>query len=163
MRTLVALVLVALAGCDSGGSSADFDTCDVSYSWPRDVYGESGLVLHATAPAVTFVQFEEMERIYRDVAMCAVPVPTPGPRVEFRSFEHMGLGGAWGVYAANGTVYVNTDERDVQRNCRSDAATLKHEYVHHVLYMNGRDWHHSSPAFEQCDALGAKVCDGKAC
>lgn len=164
MSRLAVLALAALvAGCKGGGSTPD--ACDAAtYSWPHDITGSTGLTLHAPDNAVTFLPFEAIEDEWRSLAACAVPgVATPGPRVEFRSFRQLGIGQAWGVYAASGSVYINTDESpDVARNCHSDRSTLRHEYTHYVLWMNGRDWHHSAPEFAACDAMGPNVVDGVA-
>ena len=158
---LAALVLVSIAGCDKDNP---IDTCNTTYSYSNDVYGDSGLMLKSTKDEVAYISFAEMEKVYRDVEMCVVNTKTPGPIVDYRDFKQMGLGGAWGIYAAGLGVFINTDEANgVQRNCHSDRETLKHEFVHHILYMNGQDWKHSNPAFVQCDALGVGVCDGVAC
>lgn len=161
-RIIIVALVLSIVGCDDSNGDSD-ESCGPSYSYPNEVYGNTGIILRAPNHAVTFIPFEEMEQIYDSVEMCVVNVNTPGPIIEFRSFDHMGLGGAWGVYAANGTAYINTDEHTVERNCHSDRAVLKHEFVHHILYMNGRDWKHTNPAFVQCEALGPAVCDGVAC
>lgn len=180
MKRLLPLFIIVLAGCDSGGSDGPSTGStgiggtytmpvvgETTYTYTSDQYGDMGVILQASANLVTdysYIPFPEMVEIYRNVEMCVVNNKTSGPYIQFRSFEHMGLGGAWGVYAAGTlTTYINADEGLVPRSKISDRATLKHEFVHHILFMNGQDKSHANPAFVRCDALGTKVCDGKAC
>lgn len=157
-RAAAITLAVMLAACNSSDEQPE-----TSYSWPNDVHGVTGITLHAPN-AITFVSFEEIESEWRDVSVCAVPgIVAPGPRVEFRSFKQMGLGGAWGVFTADGTVYVNSDEGPAGRNRTSDRETLRHEFVHYALWVSGHDWKHANPAFVRCDALGAATCDGVVC
>ncbi len=155
------IIAFLLAGCTGEGSGKDY--CKATYGYPDTVFGDTGLVLEGS-PAVLFVSFQEMETIYTNVEMCVVNNTTPGPVVQFRSFTHAGLGGGWGVYAAaTQLIVMNTDIDFNVRNCFSDRQTLKHEFVHHILYMNGQEWGHSNDAFTRCDAVGVKTCNGIPC
>lgn len=161
--TFVAILLTTL-GCVDVDKEDDRDSCKVSFTFTEDYHGSQGLYVKEMLDKsdVAYVSYSEMENLYRDVEKCVAGNNTPAPTVEFSSFKHYNIGNNWGVYmAASQIVYINTDRTD--RNCYSDRETLKHEFVHHVLYMNGKDHSHSSAKFAQCDALGVKVCDGTPC
>ena len=166
------MALVALAGCGStgGGSGESGSSCLTTYGYETDQYGNSGLHLFPTITAVgnfyTFISFEQMEAEYIDLEMCVANNNTPGPNVNFTSFNHIGFNAGLAVYSyASQTIYMNTDvdNRDPMRNCISDRKFLRHEYTHHVLFMNGQDSTHNNTSFVQCDALGPKTCNGQYC
>ncbi len=161
MRTLILSVLI-LAGCSSGG---DGESCLTTHGYEYDQIGVSGLTLRATLPHYSFISFEEMEKEYIDVEACAANTNTPGPDVIFQSFEHIGVGGTAFYTYPSQTVYINIDQHDwaPQRNCLSDRKFLRHEYVHHILFLNGEDSSHENPKFISCNALGPKTCNGQYC
>ena len=157
-RLILLLVLLTGSGCTSG--TGENLPCTATFTYTTDVYGETGLFLEST-DSVMFVSFDELEDEYRDVEMCVVNNKTPGPNIRFQSFIHLGIGGGWGVYSpATQHVIINTDGL---RNCHSDRQTSRHEFVHHILYMNGQDWSHTNNAFSRCNALGVKTCNGVPC
>ena len=152
-----------MQGC-SGGSDSD-DSCLATYGYDTDVVGSTGLTLKATTPHYTYISFEQMEAEYISLERCLTNTNTPGPTVIFASFNHIGIGGmAFYVYNSQ-TAYMNTDQEDwmPQRNCISDRKFLRHEFAHHVLWLNGLDESHENPLFEQCDALGPRTCNGEYC
>jgi len=162
-RRLPPLILLLLAGCTAGG---DGDSCrDVAHEYTYDVVGETGLVLVATTPYVSFISFEEMEAEYIDVEYCAANTNTPGPYVIFTDFdnEDWQRGLAFYYYAIQ-TAYINTNNyTGIQRTCVSDREFLRHEFMHHILYLNGEEPGHTNPKFAACDALGPKTCNGEYC
>lgn len=163
MKKLLPLIL--LAGCSS--SSGDSDRCyDIAHEYTYDIVGETGLMLVATAPEYAFITFEEMEAEYIDVEACAANTGTPGPTVIFTSFNDYGFRLELALYYyAIQTVFIDTDDEPwlPVRNCISDREFLRHEFMHHILYLNGEDPGHSNPKFAECNALGPKTCNGEYC
>lgn len=157
------LPLLILAGCSAGGGS---DVYSGTYSYETDQYSDTGLVLKAnTGNNYSFISFEQMVAEYIDLERCMVNTNTPGPTIIFQSFKHIGqTGTAFYVYVSS-TAYINTDysENLPERNAISDREFLRHEFGHHVLYLNGLDETHNNPLFEQCSALGPKTCNGEYC
>lgn len=160
--SLIVAAMLTLSGC-VGGDKEDRSECYVSHTFTQDYHGNSGLHVKPTINGdVSYVSYNEIEKLYNEIEHCVANNNTPAPSVWFASFKHIGIGGNWGVYsAADQLVLINTDRDD--RNCYSDRETIRHEFVHHVLYMNGKDHSHSSDMFKHCDALGVKVCNGKPC
>jgi hypothetical protein len=160
IATLLLLIAVFLFGCSAGGNS----NLDAAYSYETDQYSDTGVVLKAnTGENYSFISFEQMVAEYVNLEACMTNTNTPGPTIIFTSFSHLGqTGTAFYVYVSQ-TAYINTDEREPQRNAISDREFLRHEYGHHVLYMNGLDSTHANPLFEQCDALGPRTCNGEYC
>ena len=169
MRGTKLTIIAALAlvgGCSAGGDGALLTSCLDTYGYSYDVVGETGLTLKATVPQYTYITFEEMEAEYKDVEACAANTNTPGPTVVFGSFkEHNFSPLRYALYYyAQMTAYIDTDIDDrPQRNCISDRDFLRHEYMHHILYLNGEDASHNNRKFETCDALGPKTCNGEYC
>ena len=155
------VVFFFLAGCTGGAGT---DDCLNTYGWDTDQYGDITL-LATFGGNYSHLSFEELNAEYVELEKCVIDTGTPGPTVTFQSHRHLGLGGGWGVYTLSpgGYLVINTDEIIAPRNCHSDRETLRHESTHHVLWMNGLDWGHSNEAFERCDALGPKVCNGVPC
>lgn len=169
MRTLFVMVLALCAGCSTGGGDGpNSASCLTTHGYDYDVVGETGLLLRATTPEYTFITFEEMEAEYKDVEACVVNTNTPGPEVRFINFDTtteyaFQLKYALYYYALQ-TVFIDTATEDrPQRNCISDREFLRHEFTHHILYLNGEDPTHTNPKFEQCNALGPKTCNGQYC
>ena len=159
---LISILFFALLGCDLK-SENDPDSCGSGtvYNYEPEVTGKTGLLLQAPANDL-YISFEEMEQYYGEMQSCT-GMTAPPPIVWATSFKERGLGGAWGVYVyAQQIVMLNTDENLVPRDCISDRQTIKHEFVHHILYMNGDDASHGNPLFAQC-AIGVNVCNGKPC
>jgi hypothetical protein len=165
MRKLLPFLLV-IAGC-SAGDSDDLDSCyDIAHEYTYDIVGETGLMLVATTPHYSFITFEEMEAEYIDVEACAANTGTPGPTVVFTSFNDYPFQLELALYYyAIQTVFIDTDNEPwlPVRNCISDREFLRHEYMHHVLHLNGEDPSHANPKFAACDALGPKTCNGEYC
>ena len=161
---IIVMLLASLAGCASGDNGVD--SCYTTYGYDQDVTGSTGLTLRATTPHYTFITFEAMEAEYIDVETCVANASTPGPDVIFGSFEAYNFPLNLALYYyAQATVYIDTDVHDwlPVRNCISDREFLRHEYVHHILYLNGEDATHANPKFAACDALGPKTCNGEYC
>ena len=111
-------------------------------------------------------RLKEMEAEYIDLEACMTNTNTPGPIVEFTSFNDYPFQLELALYYyALQTVFIDTDVEDFLplRNCISDREFLRHEFGHHVLYLNGVDPGHVNPKFAQCDALGPKTCNGEYC
>ena len=159
---LVNVLFIAFLGCNSQ-SESDPNSCGMGtvYNYEPEVIGKTGLVLQASTNDL-YITFEEIELYYGEMQSCTGMI-APAPIVWATSFKERGLGGGWGAYLyANQIVMLNTDENIVPRDCISDRQSIKHEYVHHILYMNGADASHANPMFAQC-AIGVNVCDGKPC
>ena len=156
--------LALIAGCSGTGGSGS-DDC-VAYGYDYDQVGSTGLTLKATGNEHTFISFEAMEAEYIDLEKCVANSNTPGPTVTFTSFNFLGVPLELAFYSyASQTIYIDTDVEDwlPVRNCISDRKFLRHEFAHHVLFLNGRDSEHTSPVFAACDALGPKTCNGQYC
>lgn len=168
MKLLIILSLAFfISSCGGGKDNSSTYSCPNVSQFKSDKYIKHGIVIKEQLDHSdrVFLSVSEIENIYSNVEKCVADNNTPGPYLEFKSFSHMGIGSIWGAYMPVGqTVYINTDTPllETERNCHSDRATLKHEYVHHILYMNGQDHSHSNPSFEKCDALGPKVHNGVA-
>jgi hypothetical protein len=159
---LIYAIFIALLGCNSQTEN-DLNSCGMGtvYNYEPEVIGKTGLVLQSPANDL-YITFEEIEQYYGEMLSCT-GMTAPAPIVWATSFKERGLGGGWGAYLyANQIVMLNTDENIVPRDCISDRQSIKHEYVHHILYMNGADASHANPLFAQC-AIGVNVCDGKPC
>ena len=166
MKKAILIFLAVCAGCSAGGGSdgPNSASCLTTYGYQYDQTGETGLTLKATIPHYTYVSFNEMENEYTDIEACIANTNTPGPTVIFGSFDHIGIGGKAVYVYVSQTVYINTDQDDGPlRNCISDREFLRHEFVHHVLELNGEDSSHANPKFKSCDALGPKTCNGEYC
>ena len=163
---IVVWVVATLAGCSGGeGQGPDGRSCNATFGYEYDQVSSTGLTLRATGHEYSYITFEEMEAEYIDLEACVANTNTPGPIVEFTSFDDYGfpLDLALYYYALQ-TVFIDTDYNDrPQRNCVSDRKFLRHEFAHHVLYLNGEEPGHENPKFAQCKALGPKTCNGEYC
>ena len=159
LLAIISICVLALSGCTGGAGT---DDCLNTYGYDTDQYGDITLLAMYNGN-YSHITFEDMNETYIEIEMCVIDNNTPGPFVAFQSHQHLGLGGGWGVYTLGGLLNINTDQIVTPRNCHSDRETLRHEYVHHVLYLNGQEWGHSNEAFVRCDALGPKVCNGVPC
>lgn len=178
MKLLGLFILLLLAGCPSGGgSSGSHDSlgrptgswCYTTYGYEYDqVDAETGLTLTANVENdnYSFIPFEDMVAEYKDLEMCVADNNTPAPTVTFTSFNDYPFQLELALYYyALQTVFIDTDVEEwlPVRNCISDRKFLRHEFTHHVLYLNGEEPGHTNPAFERCDALGPKSCNGEYC
>lgn len=165
--SIVVAALALVGGCSGGGGDGpEGRSCLATFGYQYDQISNTGLTLRATVPQYTFITFEEMEAEYIDLEACAANTGTPGPTVNFTGFEHLGLGGGYAVYSyASQDIYINTDDLGYgpRRNCISDRKFLRHEYMHHVLFLNGEDSSHNNAKFKSCNALGPKTCNGEYC
>jgi|GEM_PF-1924254 len=155
-------LMYALLGCNLQ-SESDPNSCGTGtvYNYETEVTSKTGLALQVPANDL-YITFDEIEQYYREMQSCT-GITAPAPVVWATSFKERGLGGGWGAYLyAQQIVMLNTDVNIVPRNCISDRQSIKHEFVHHLLYMNGMDATHGNPLFAQC-ATGVNVCDGKPC
>ena len=164
---IIVMLLAALVGCSGGsGSGPEGRSCLATFSYEYDQVSDTGLVLTAMGNEYSFITFGEMEAEYIDLEACAANTGTPGPIVTFTSFNDYPFQLELALYYyALQTVFIDTDVEEwlPLRNCISDREFLRHEYMHHVLYLNGEDPGHTNPKFAECDALGPKTCNGEYC
>lgn len=114
----------------------------------------NGLTLEPSTGA--YLQFDQIQAVYDKTQAC-MGMTAPGPTIVYKNFEANNIGSAWAFYSAAGElIWVNNNMNEYQgfkRDCRTDTEALQHEFVHHILNMNGsndisRD--HSAALFEQC-------------
>ena len=151
-RNIIAISMCAiLSGC-----SVDND--NKKYSTDQVLINEYGLTL--TPSKDMYIDFDSISKAYIDTMACMGMTAT-GPTVEFRSFSFAGLGAGWAFYiAVESTIWINIDEDDIflKRNSTTDIEALEHEFIHHILHMNGAGEEsrgHSSPFFKKC-GIGVK-------
>lgn len=152
-KVLVAIGSVVLLTCciftESGGG-----TCDGSiHSTTETTVDKYGVELLPSDNM--YIKPDAITGIYEEVQACMGMV-APGPKVQFISFSERGLGGSWAFYIfVYQWVMVNTDEDEIlQRSCETDKEALKHEFVHHILEVNGfprgdNEFHYTK-MFEKC-------------
>ena len=156
-RIIIALSLCAalLSGCDADNARRS----DTKLSTDRVLIDDYGLTLNPSRDM--YVDFASISRAYTDTMACMGMTAT-GPIIEYRSFSFAGVGGAWAFYMpVERTIWINTDEDDIilKRDSRTDIEALEHEFIHHILHMNGageQSRGHASPLFKKC-GLGVKV------
>lgn len=148
MRVIALTLAVALAGCSVDNS----DNCGSYHSYTNEQTDANGLTLlpsqemHAT--------FEQVSQYYVETMAC-MDMTADGPDVVYRNYEeYYGRTiGPFAEYHPGGLVQMNTSVDNmlgITRDCRTDMEALKHEFVHHILNMNGLDWHHGDPMFAKC-------------
>lgn len=148
---IIIISVITLTGC-----VPEEEPCNTKYSYDHDMVGEAGLMLAATSEA--FITFDKMDTLYKEVQSC-LNLTAPAPTVKYKNFR-----GGWGLFIApNSTIWINEDVGIAPRNCHSDRETLRHEFVHHLLYANYSDATHASPEFARCGALGVDTCNGVPC
>jgi len=139
------------------GCSVDNDN-NKKYSTDQVLINEYGLTL--TPSKDMYIDFARISKAYTDTMACMGMTAT-GPTVEFRSFSFAGLGAGWACYiSVESTIWINIDEDDIflKRNSTTDIEALEHEFIHHILHMNGAGEEsrgHSSPFFKNC-GIGVK-------
>jgi len=153
MPKYILLILLILAGC-SVDNPPEINTYDEPMT---DAYG---LTLEPSDEM--YISFETVSSLYQNTMAC-MGMTARAATVAWKSFSEQFIGGAWGVYISTGElIWINTDSTVAQRNVASDTETLKHEYVHHILHMNGmgeESHDHASPLFKKC-GQGVYVKDG---
>jgi hypothetical protein len=137
-----------LAGCTANNG----ELAQATVSLDHELIDVNGLTLKPSENM--YLTPDAISESYLDTMSCTGLYAT-GPTVEFRSFSYAGLGSAWAFYhAATNTIWINTDEDNLHlRDSRTDTEALQHEFVHHILYMNGygEDSHaHASTLFQDC-------------
>ncbi len=103
-----------------------------------------------------WVTFPQMVSLYVATEACMGMTAT-APTVYFKSFLDYfngAIGAVWGFHT-KGHVFINTDENPAfgfERDELTDSETLKHEYIHSILYhvTGDGDARHYSPMFELC-------------
>lgn len=149
-RSLIVVMLSGLGGCNLLDSQFDNGVeCNTLHEVTRETVTESGVLIKPTADS--YLSPERIETIYKETQSC-VGVYAVGPVVEFRSFSRAGLGGAWAVYMpVHLTVLINADETSLDyRDCETDEQAIRHEFVHHLLYVSGQDHRDGQPIFSKC-------------
>ena len=148
-RLITLLAIITITGCAVDNS----DLVQHSYTTEQ----------HDTATGVTlapsqnmWVSFPEIVSIYVDTEACMGMTAT-GPVVEYKDlygYFSKGSLGPFAFYHSNGYIFMNTYATELplgtERDKRTDTEALRHEFIHHILNMNGLDWHHGDPMFEQC-------------
>jgi len=143
------LIFILLAGC-----SVDNPT---ESNYTEEQHDDAtGLTLKPSEKM--WVTFPEVVAIYVATEAC-LGMTAVGPDVIFTSATEFYATGynAWGYYHPAGKlVLVNTNEQVgvgfPDRNKDIDTQVLKHEFIHHVLYMNGAPYHdgESPELFAKC-------------
>lgn len=157
--SIIALIVLVASGCTADNSG---ETCDTIHSYTEQQTDATGIILKPSEEM--YVTFETVSKLYQETQAC-MGMTAPAPIVSYESFrQRIGALGGWGVYVASGAeVWINKDiDEYIPRNCHSDADTLRHEYVHHILHMNDMgevSRSHSSPMFAQC-GIGVYVLNG---
>jgi len=148
-------LIISLYGC-----SVDNDSIS-SYSEAQHSV-ETGITLESSTNM--WVSFPEMVQIYKETEACLnLYTYGIGPTVMYHD-----IGDVWGVYDPTGSwsVFYGAREESVpyslivsnpdailynERNKRTDTETLSHEFIHHILNMNGHEWRHiNSEPFANC-------------
>ena len=150
-------LLLILAGCSVDNPSQHLST-------EPQTDAETGLVLMPSDEM--WISFPEMIALYKEVESC-MGMTAPAPTVYFKDFGEYfngGVGSVWGFHT-QGTIYINTELDNPEfeaygfyRDSYTDTETLRHEYIHNILYhINGDgDSDHSSEMYHLC-GLGVKV------
>jgi hypothetical protein len=147
------IIVISICAILSGCTVDNNEGCDSKYSTDQELMDEYGLVLKPSQDM--YINFDGISKTYADTMACMGMTAT-GPTIEFKSFSFAGIGGGWAFYhPVASTIWVNTDEEDIvlERDCRTDQEALKHEFVHHILHMNGagdESRGHSSANFKKC-------------
>lgn len=84
------------------------------------------------------------ELLYEETMAC-VGIVAPPPVVLYESFP-----GSYGLYSAPETVRINTSPVWAMATCDLEEHTLRHEFVHHLLYFAIGDLTHDSELFTIC-------------
>jgi hypothetical protein len=131
----IAIVVLALVGC----LDVEQSQCKGEQSYTEIQIDQNGLTLLPTDSM--YITFGQTTQAYEEVMAC-MGMTAPGPTVEFTSFcEIFGgdpIGGGGAYYHIYELIHVNNDESDYfLRDCESDMKFLKHEMIHHILWMNG--------------------------
>ncbi len=160
MKQILVIILfcVFIVGCEID----DPTKCDNTiHSTTTETVSKIGLLL---LPGDNmYMSLSEMDAAYIEMQSC-VGMIAVAPTVWYTDFDTIGLGGGWSAYSyPDQHVMINTNVAEhLTRNCVSDRDAMKHEFVHHILFMNDEDSTHASPLFEKC-AIGVKTCNGVAC
>lgn len=161
MKYFLPLIFIALSACSVDNTD---EGCGAIQSYTTEQTDATGIVLEPSDEM--YVDFATVSKLYQETQTC-MGMTAPAPRVAWVDFtQRIGSLGGWGVYVVSGeVVWINTAiDEVIPRNCASDRATLKHEYVHHILHLNGMGAEskgHSSPMFKKC-GIGPYVRDGVA-
>jgi hypothetical protein len=160
MKSLIVIItLAALIGCSADSSD---NGCGAINSYTTEQTDATGIILEPSNEM--YVDFETVSKLYQETQAC-MGMTAPAPRVAWIEFnQRTGSIGGWGLYHPSAEiVWINLSiDEVIPRNCHSDRETLKHEYVHHILHLNGmgdQSAGHASPMFEKC-GIGVYVKDG---
>jgi hypothetical protein len=157
--SIIALIALVASGCSVDNSG---ESCDTIHSYTEQQTDATGIILKPSDEM--YVSFETVSKLYQETQAC-MGMTAPAPIVSYEDFrQRIGSLGGWGVYVVSGAeVWINTAiDEYIPRNCHSDADTLRHEYVHHILHMNDMghlSGGHAAPEFEKC-GMGTYVKDG---
>jgi len=125
----------ALAGC----LDVEQSQCKGEQSYNEIQIDQHGLTLMPTDSM--YLTFKQTTQSYEEVMNC-MGMMAPGPTIQFISFsERFGgndLGGGAFYHVPSQWIFINNDESVLfPRDCESDMELLKHEMIHHILWMNG--------------------------
>ena len=145
----VVCAIAVLSGCSVDNS----DLVQDSYT---DEQYDAGTGLTLAPSDHMWVSFPEIVNIYVNTESC-MGMTADGPIIEYKDFFDYGWGlGPFAFYHPHegGNVFMNTYATEapigIDRDKRTDTETLRHEFVHHILNMNGLDWSHGDPMFALC-------------
>lgn len=157
MKYSILLAIVLLAGCSVDNPTENTYTED-------QVDGNTGLTLKPSEGM--WISFPEMVAIYLETEAC-MGMTAPAPTVYFKDFGEYfngAIGAVWGFHT-QGTIYINTELDNPEwesygfyRDKTTDTETLRHEYIHNILYHNTGDGDsdHSSEMYQLC-GLGVNL------
>jgi hypothetical protein len=146
MKNLIVIIALAtLAGCSVDNSEALHDET-------QKQVGAYGVTLMPSQGI--YATFPDMVKYYEETMTC-MGMTADGPTIQYVSYSEYfngAYGAPWGGYISEGLVFVNNDHLGLgfDRDARIDMEILKHEYIHHILDMNGADHSHNNPLFVEC-------------
>jgi hypothetical protein len=157
MKRLVLIGAIALAA----GCAVDNNVTSSSSYTETQYDAETGLTLDPSSNM--WATFPEMVQIYKETEACLNHYTYGNGPID----AYHDVGDVWGLYDPSGSWSIFYGVRDdpaehsviisnpdlildMERDNRTDREVLAHEFIHHILFMNGLDMHHTNPLFSQC-------------